>query len=527
MQNNVKTVGIMLAIVLVATLVAVNYVEPMLNDSGAEFDVVTTTADIEISEAQPICTASRSQIGVEIYGDNIVWSDYRNNNWNMYGYNLDDQEEYLISDHQTDEIIGGIYENRVAYRFLNESTNLYDIAFYYLNNQTNVSTLAKSIYGSIVTADSATYCAYTDTDPTQRCWYITSPTFEPVKLPGGRYYQTTLAQYEENLLIASYSLSIDGNIYTYTYDIRYFNLLGGNNFVVASTTYSYDVSQSPKYYGSGSSVLGGCKIVDENTIVYARADVGGQCTNDYFNFAWDFYKYDIQSRTSTLMFSDLGYFRASEGRDGLYSYTIQPTDGNTPADMYLVKVDTEDIYQLNLNTGYDEVKDISIYHDKVVFSAQDCTANSDEYNNIYMFTLSGSGVLPPPTEDDEDGDGLPDEWEEQIIDDDPDDDIETIEDVKPNDDYDEDGFTNKEEYEADTDPTDPDDFPEPEPDTNGGIDTNILIAIVVIAGLIVGIEGVYFKFSHFKNLSRRTNIGLILSIIIIILILIWWIVAGF
>ena len=56
---------------------------------------------------------------------------------------------------------------------------------------------------------------------------------------------------------------------------------------------------------------------------------------------------------------------------------------------------------------------------------------------------------------DADEDGLPDCWEQQIIDDDPFDDIETIEDVLPGDDYDEDGMSNGDEYQSGTDPTDP------------------------------------------------------------------------
>jgi len=59
---------------------------------------------------------------------------------------------------------------------------------------------------------------------------------------------------------------------------------------------------------------------------------------------------------------------------------------------------------------------------------------------------------------DNDGDGLPDSWEQQIIDDDPLDDIETIWDVSPDDDYDDDGSTNGEEFCANTDPTDDQSF---------------------------------------------------------------------
>jgi hypothetical protein len=62
-------------------------------------------------------------------------------------------------------------------------------------------------------------------------------------------------------------------------------------------------------------------------------------------------------------------------------------------------------------------------------------------------------------EGDSDSDGMQDDFEQQIIDADPNDDITTIDDVLPDDDFDGDGHTNREEYEGGTDPTDPESFP--------------------------------------------------------------------
>ncbi len=55
-----------------------------------------------------------------------------------------------------------------------------------------------------------------------------------------------------------------------------------------------------------------------------------------------------------------------------------------------------------------------------------------------------------------DDDGLPDAYEQTIIDADPDDAIESIEDVLPGDDFDDDGLDNSEEFALGTVPTDPD-----------------------------------------------------------------------
>jgi hypothetical protein len=73
----------------------------------------------------------------------------------------------------------------------------------------------------------------------------------------------------------------------------------------------------------------------------------------------------------------------------------------------------------------------------------------DGYTNLQEYQ---SGTHPNDPND-IDNDWLPDDWEQQIIDADPNDAITTIEDVKPGDDFDGDGDTNLEEYQKGTPPT--------------------------------------------------------------------------
>jgi hypothetical protein len=70
-------------------------------------------------------------------------------------------------------------------------------------------------------------------------------------------------------------------------------------------------------------------------------------------------------------------------------------------------------------------------------------------------TVAGSVTF----DDDVDDDKLPDDWEQQIIDAYPNDEITTIAHVHPLDDFDGDGTKNIVEYLRGTDPTDPDDYP--------------------------------------------------------------------
>ena len=80
-----------------------------------------------------------------------------------------------------------------------------------------------------------------------------------------------------------------------------------------------------------------------------------------------------------------------------------------------------------------------------------------QLKNAFNFSLDPSSPSFPDT----DSDGLDDNWEQQIINGDPNDSITTIAQVLPGDDFDGDGFTNYEEFVASpgTDPTDPNDFP--------------------------------------------------------------------
>ncbi|MFC1812685.1 S8 family serine peptidase [Thermodesulfobacteriota bacterium] len=60
---------------------------------------------------------------------------------------------------------------------------------------------------------------------------------------------------------------------------------------------------------------------------------------------------------------------------------------------------------------------------------------------------------------DADGDGMPDDWEQQIVNKDPNDGIETINQVLPGDDFDKDGWSNIIEYQRGTDPTNSESHP--------------------------------------------------------------------
>ncbi|MGI9244501.1 MAG: LamG-like jellyroll fold domain-containing protein [Verrucomicrobiales bacterium] len=80
----------------------------------------------------------------------------------------------------------------------------------------------------------------------------------------------------------------------------------------------------------------------------------------------------------------------------------------------------------------------------------------EELDADAVMTLFTDGPLVASDFEDLDNDGLDDVWEQQIIDADPDDDIQEIEDVLPEDDFDVDAADNEREFADRTDPVDPD-----------------------------------------------------------------------
>ncbi|OGV73160.1 MAG: hypothetical protein A3K18_01655, partial [Lentisphaerae bacterium RIFOXYA12_64_32] len=83
-----------------------------------------------------------------------------------------------------------------------------------------------------------------------------------------------------------------------------------------------------------------------------------------------------------------------------------------------------------------------------------CVANNGLGGDSDHRVASDAATLTVTTGTDTDTDGLPDAWEQQIVDDDPSDAILAITDVLPTDDYDGDNETNATEYANGTDPTD-------------------------------------------------------------------------
>lgn len=75
----------------------------------------TLVGSIKENEYQ-ITSDEHDQRWPAIYGDIVVWQDNRNDNWDIYGYNLSTQEEFQITTNSKDQLYPAIYGNIIVWQ---------------------------------------------------------------------------------------------------------------------------------------------------------------------------------------------------------------------------------------------------------------------------------------------------------------------------------------------------------------------------------------------------------------------------
>ena len=78
-----------------------------------------------------ITTNTNYQYHPAIYGDIVVWDDYRNTNADIYGYNLKTGQEFQITTNTAGQYVPAIYCDRVVW--YDDRNNNYDIYIAYLD----------------------------------------------------------------------------------------------------------------------------------------------------------------------------------------------------------------------------------------------------------------------------------------------------------------------------------------------------------------------------------------------------------
>ena len=77
----------------------------VIDRSDPRVNIISLISGLETSEEQP-----------DISGHIVVWQDYRNNNWDIYGYNLVTQQEFQITDDPFNQQFPAISGNLVVWQ---------------------------------------------------------------------------------------------------------------------------------------------------------------------------------------------------------------------------------------------------------------------------------------------------------------------------------------------------------------------------------------------------------------------------
>jgi len=93
-----------------------------------------------------ITTNESSQTNPDIDGNIVVWQDYRNNNWDIFGYNLTTQKEFQITDDSHDQTNPAISGNVVVWQdYRNGNSEIYAVVL----NGPEVARCASRIAGDV------------------------------------------------------------------------------------------------------------------------------------------------------------------------------------------------------------------------------------------------------------------------------------------------------------------------------------------------------------------------------------------
>jgi len=96
------------------------------------FSTFSAVLGTRVLSEERITTDEGGQDDPAIYGDIVVWSDYRNDNGDIWGYNLKTKEEFRITTDSNSQYDPAIYCDRVVWED-DRNDYQYDIYLAYLD----------------------------------------------------------------------------------------------------------------------------------------------------------------------------------------------------------------------------------------------------------------------------------------------------------------------------------------------------------------------------------------------------------
>jgi beta propeller repeat protein len=335
------------------------------------------------SAASPIITETRITTNPSnsenpvIYGNNIVWQDDRNGNWDIYIFNLSTKEQ-IHTTNTASQVSPDIYGNKVVWE--DERNGGHDIYLQDLatKKQTRITTSGKALHPKIYDEGIV--------------WMDgrNGGSFDEYNYPVGNWdiYMYDLSTSQEYQITTNNSTQANPDIYKDKIVWRDERNMEDNPYLYVQI-YMYNLStsvESPVNYGNSCFVLSSPRIYG-NTIVWMAENVVG----DYY-----IYVYDLSTSTLNMIGSPYGNGYACQ--PAIYGNRIVWEEGgmdpgNTDIIMYDISTSTE----TKITTNGSRQSDPEIYGDRIVWRDSRNGNENDVTNyDIYMGTLSESKPTPVP-----------------------------------------------------------------------------------------------------------------------------------
>lgn len=389
-KNGLKTIIIILLIVVLVIVV----VNPMMRQE-VSFTGLTTAQTISFGSEEILVSETRGQYNPCVYEDNLVFTDYRDGNANIYGIHLSTGDQFTISNTIYPEQLFGISGDYVAYR-IQGSDGYYSPMIYRFTNSSRWCVSGNTSYQDVkgcIDGNYYAYAGYPQGSSYVDLWYY--------NILDSTEYTVKPATFHENT----------GMHYPFVY---------GDKMAIyrQHTTGVY-------YYNITTDVL---RSIDDNSITSIGWTEAVGC-NDYY-VAYTVPEvvggYEIQNFTSNCILYDI----TTGNSDIIHT---ENSTGNTSADLPIAYIPTHmtddyvlyskfpnwsypyntDAYCMGLavyDIANDVFSDIPIEHDYIGFIA---TIDGDfvyysagdvqDENDIYRMEITG--IITPEPEQQPDGKG--------------------------------------------------------------------------------------------------------------------------
>ncbi|AKB36473.1 cell surface protein [Methanosarcina siciliae C2J] len=312
-----------------------------------------TDTIIVLTENEIRITTSELASHPDIYGNRIVWQDFRNGNYDIYMYDLSTSRETRITANESNQTYPSLYCDRIVWQ--DDRNGQYDIYMYNISTstETQISISGRAqrpkIYGNrIIWMDSRT--RHLD------------------------LYMYNLSTFNESRIISEGRpefVNMEGNLMVW-HDLRY----------ISPDIYMYDLSTSTE-----TQITSNGKATFPN--VYGNRIVWQEWHRE--DGTTDIFMYDLSTSKKTQITTN----KSSQYYPAIYGDKIVWEDfRNENINIYMYDLSTQKETQITTSGG---AHDPDIYGDRIVYkkdSRQRLPLDGVFFSDIYMYDLTARPIEP-------------------------------------------------------------------------------------------------------------------------------------